>query len=410
VITLVLLAACQDLFQRSNEGPVQSRVGPDRLDLRVGPAVDRSSGLAPGRIGLDINFIPDLACGQFDLTASFQSVMGKNMREELLGDVVKVAQKQLVNSAMVLACQMSPTVCDAMKHYRVTAQEYMNMQLDQCRSIEQIGGGGGNQKLRAEALKQCLEQKQALGLTLDEAMRLCQGATEVRGLRGQKTEHIDLVKEVAEALGLKGEPRELLSKYLNGLTLGAQKLGGDVRVRATDERYEKHRADTVRALSDALAAAEKGPVPQKRLDAIAPAGTPPMTNDELQRMLALDPVDRAIVVSMLASASSLARVAREAGDVQAALATARSMNASPAVLEALDKESRRLEDEVRRLRESFEMEQIVAQARLRADAAATSRLMERARQNTAAWRERDRQNAAAAATQEWSKACPTQKK
>jgi hypothetical protein len=260
--------------------------------------------------------------------------------------------------------------------------------------------------MSAGASKDCLERLQAQGVTLDEAMRRCQQADQLRGLRGQPVQEIDLVKEVSEALGLSGDSRQLLSDFVNNIRLSTRRVGGDVRVRPVDDRYERRREEYARALSEATAAAQRAAVPQGTLDRLAPPGTPRVTNEELQRLAAMDPVDRDLVVSMLSAAVALSQVVRDAGDVQSALASARAMATDPAVQKAIDHESHRLEEEVRRLREAFEMDALVTQARLRADAAAVSRNLERARQNTAGWRARDRQAAASQATREWRSACP----
>ncbi|MBI2932993.1 MAG: hypothetical protein HYY16_15220 [Planctomycetes bacterium] len=398
---LLCVALCQDLMERS-------RASPDRLDLRVGPRVERTTTIAPGRIDLDLEFAPDLACGRFDLKGSFTSIFNKSVKDELVGALVARARSELAGSALVLACQMSPTVCDAIKHYRLTTQDFLQMQLDQCRAVEQLAGGPDRQ-LRAAAVKECLERKQAEGVPLDEAMQQCRDAIEMRGLRGQRVQEIDLVREIGEALKLSDKPRELLDHYVSRLTLSPHRFGGDVKVRPVDRRYDGKRADYVQALTAAAAEAPRGPLSPDALDRLSPPGAPPMSNDEVQRLSAMDPVERDLVVSMLASACALAEVTREAGDVQAALASARTLSTDPTVQGALEQESRRLDEEIRRLKEAFEMNERVTRARLRAEAVMEDHIIERMRLNTSDWRVRDQQAAAAYQTREWAKSCPTGK-
>jgi hypothetical protein len=191
---------------------------------------------------------------------------------------------------------------------------------------------------------------------------------------------------------------------------GTRRTSGQLRPRTTDAAYEKYRLEYAAALQQAVAEAQRGIVSAKALDALAPPGVPPMTNDEVQRMLALHAVDRDLVVGMLASAVALARTVRDAGDVRAALDAARSVASEPALAKQLEQESKRLDDEVRRLREEFEITELVSRARLRADAVAAERLADRVRESTAPWRDADRQNAAREATREWSKSCPPLRK
>jgi len=407
VTTLILILCAQDLFERSGQRPrSETRVSPDRLDLRAGPRVDGTGTVRPATVALNLDIAPDLGCGRFDLQASFTSVFNKNIREELLGALIARARSELASSAMVFLCQMSPTVCDAIKHYRITAQDFLQMQYGACQSIEQLADGADRQ-IRARAMKECLQRKQAEGAPLDEAMRACQGSVELRGLRGQPVREIDLVKEVSLALGLSGDARTLLDEFMSKLTLSARKLGGDVKLRAIDDRYGRKRREYAVALTGAIEIALRGPVPQATLDKLAPGGAPPVTNDELQRLASMDGVDREIVVSMLASAMALAQIVREAGEVQSTLASAWTIATDKGLRDTLESEARRIEGDVRRLKEAFEMDAIVTQARLRADAAALARTFDRARFNTSVWRERDGQSAAIRATVEWGKACPT---
>jgi hypothetical protein len=228
---ILLLVASQDLLERHDERPIHT--SPGRLDLHIGPAVDRTSGLPPKQVGFSLDFAPDIGCGGFDLGASFKSMFNKNLKDELLGNIVSQARAQLAGSAMVLACQMSPTVCDAIKHYRVTAQEFLDTQLGMCQSIEKLAGGTDRQ-VRASAVKECLERKQAEGTAPDEAMKQCKDARDLRGLRGQRVQEIDLVSEITSALGLTGESGDLLGQYMNGVKMSTRKIGGEVKVRASE--------------------------------------------------------------------------------------------------------------------------------------------------------------------------------
>ena len=129
---LFLLIPAQDALQRAGGEilPVKSTVGRDRIDLRLGPALetDRCT-ILPSKASVDFKIAPDFACGRFDLAAGYRSLFTKSLREEMLGALIESAKAELASSAMVLACQMSPTLCDAMKHYKLVANDVLALQL-----------------------------------------------------------------------------------------------------------------------------------------------------------------------------------------------------------------------------------------------------------------------------------------
>src|SRR5213594_3831722 len=123
ILLLLLLLSPQDALQRASKAPKSEFVARrDRLDLRLGPVLDPARcSITPGKVSVDLKIAPDFACGSFDLSAGYRSLFSKSVREEMLGALVDTARAELAGSAMVLACQMSPTLCDALKHYKIVA-------------------------------------------------------------------------------------------------------------------------------------------------------------------------------------------------------------------------------------------------------------------------------------------------
>src|SRR5438105_9079152 len=105
------------------------------LRRRLLPGVEMKD-LKPMRASVQFDAGPDFGCGSFDLKASFRSLFDKNLKEEFLGGALSAIQSELAGSALVLACYASPTVCDAIKHYRISANAMLGMELDGCRSLE----------------------------------------------------------------------------------------------------------------------------------------------------------------------------------------------------------------------------------------------------------------------------------
>src|SRR5436190_23019700 len=141
LLILAVLSA-QDLIERDQA-----------LRRRLPPGLEMKD-VKPMRAALQLDAGPDFGCGSFDLKASFRSLFAKNVKEEFLGAAMSAVQSELAGSALVLACYASPTVCDAIKHYRVSANEMLGMEMDGCRSIERALDGVQRES-QARAVKEC---------------------------------------------------------------------------------------------------------------------------------------------------------------------------------------------------------------------------------------------------------------
>src|SRR5437764_14213380 len=128
-LLILALLSTQDLIERDQA-----------LRRRLPPGLEMKD-VKPMRSSLQLESGPDFGCGSFDLKTSFRSLFNKNLKEEFLGGALSAVQSELAGSALVLACYASPTVCDAIKHYRISANSMLGMELDGCRSLEQSLGG-----------------------------------------------------------------------------------------------------------------------------------------------------------------------------------------------------------------------------------------------------------------------------
>ncbi|HKS16298.1 MAG TPA: hypothetical protein VJU16_03245 [Planctomycetota bacterium] len=406
--TLILMfAPFQDAWEKATKDlfPIDSVRARGRLDLRLGPSLDSGRcTILPAKVSADLAIMPDFACGRFDVAASFKSTFTKSFREELLGSLISSARVEIAGSAMVLACQMSPTLCDAMKHYKIVAGESLALQFGQCRSVES-GASGIADGMRARAIKQCLAELQAGGFTLDEAMHRCQSSRHLRGLLGGRVEEINLVKEVTTALKLPRDAESLLLDVLGDMAYREKGRNGAVHIRPVAGLFEKLRLEF--EVSWSKAASDPTRAGNEKL---VPAGAPPATPFEVQRIAHLPEGERRIVISSLASSLSLQETSRRLGEAQAALESAASLASDPALERKLTDESRRLDVEFRRLREEYEMSEIVARARLRLDGEARGIEARGIRQATEPWRREAANEAASRASAPWGSGCPVERK
>lgn len=404
---LLMLAPPQDAWEKVTKDlfPIDSVRARGRLDLRIGPSLESGRcTILPAKISADLKIMPDFACGRFDVSASFKSTFTKAFREELLGSLISSARVEIAGSAMVLACQMSPTLCDAMKHYKIVAGESLALSFGQCRSVE-AGASGIADGLRARAIKQCLAELQAEGFTLDEAMHRCQSTRHLRGLLGGKVEEINLVKEVTTALKLPKDAEGILLEILGDVAWKEKGKNGAVHIRPIAAMFERLRLEFevswTRAAEDPTRA-EK--------EKLVPAGAPPATAFEVQRIAHLPEGERRIVIASLASSLSLQETSRRLGEAQAALESAALMASDPALERRLAEEARRLEKEFRHLREEYEMSEIVARARLRLEGETRGLEARGLRKATEPWRREAANEAAKRASAPWGSGCPVERK
>jgi hypothetical protein len=365
-LLLLALLAPQDLIERDQE-----------LRRRLPPGLQQKD-VKPVRASIDLGVGPDLGCGSFDLKASFKSLFTKNLKEEFLGGGLSAVQSELAGSALVLACYASPTVCDAIKHYRITANSMLGMELDGCRALER-SLDGVQRESQARAIKECLDTKAREGMALDEAQKACLRAPELRGLDGRPVKEIDLNRDL-------GLPDTLVPP----LKIGPGTLRAESRGTAVPERYEEKRKEKTDLWNAALRDPGKAP--------LDPLG--PVSRNELARMAAMEPSRRDTAVRSVAAAQALSEVVAEAQAAERALESGELL-AAPEVRRELERRRVQLRNEIGRLTETFETERRVNAAIGEAQAAAAAEVAEKARESLAARRGEEARKAADEQLKPW---------
>lgn len=365
-VLLLALVSAQDLIERDVA-----------LRRKLLPAVEMRD-VKPMRASVQLDAGPDFGCGSFDVKASVKSLFSRNVREEFLGGALSAIQSELAGSALVLACYASPTVCDAIKHYRVTANAMLGMELDGCRSLEQAVEGVQRQS-QARAIKECLDQKARQGVALDEAQRACRKSTELRGLDGKSVKQIDLIKDLG-----------LSDALVPPLRIGAGTLQAEARGTALIEAYESKRQERVRLWDEALRDPSKAP-----LDRLGP-----VSRGEVERLGAMEPARRETAVRSVAAAQALADLVAEAQKAERALESAELL-ATPEVRGELERRRAQLRNELARLSETFEAERRVNAAIGEAQAAAAAEVADKARARLAPRRAEEAKAAAADPLKPW---------
>jgi hypothetical protein len=269
-------------------------------------------------------------------------------------------------------------VCDAIKHYRVSANEMLGMELGGCRSLEQ-SLDGVQRRSQARAIKECLDGKARSGMPLDQAQKACRQTGQLRGLDGKPVTQIDLHRDL-------GIPETLVPP----LRIGAGTLRAEARGTAVVEAYEAKRRERMAlwtgALADPAAAA---------VDRLGP-----VSRVELDRMAAMAPARRETAVRSVAAAQALADLVAEAQSAERALESAELL-APPEVRVELERRRMQLRNEIGRLAETFEAERRVNGAIAEAQAAAAAEIAEKARGRLAPRRTEEARAAAEEKSKPW---------
>ncbi len=304
----------QDLFDRARAqaansqkaGSAQVYRNPDRMDLRLGATfptgtVVRDQGY--GRLGFEGVFESDFACGKFDVKANLKSLVSKEARDEFLEALLGAVESELMYNALVLACETSPTACQAFQHSRVNANALLGIGYDRCAAIE-AGIQDGLQAARAQSIKDCLNRKADQRIPLDEAQRACEKANDVSGLLGGRVAEFNLGQELVRAFKLEGVDARHAETLLSKLRYTPQGVKGEVQADAVLQEYAKIEKEIARAWLQATETAARNPNAQLDPEgekAIAPTWTSGPLRIGLERIAALRPDVRRLRIELLSA-------------------------------------------------------------------------------------------------------------
>lgn len=366
VMAISTVAAAQDVFERAREAAKQDAVrtrasyqGRERFDLALSadfpttaPQGDRGSG----RIGVSSMVDSDFACGRFDVAASLRSLFSKNAREEFLGSVMGAIESELLRNALVLACEASPTLCQALQHYRISANAMLAMNYDRCRAVEQALGDS-LEKERAGAIKACVEEKRRAGLPLDEALQACRAADRLRSLSGERVMEVDLIRELRGALNLtKDEETTLQNLMGDRIKYTARGGTGEIAKGAVEKEYRRVREKYEKSWLETLDKSSKGEKPTPESFAkLVPAGSPGVSPIEFAEISLLRPALRGVVIASLASQCALLELVRTVHEVERNIEAARKLpTAGEGLIRKLERERDDLRAEIARLTETHD--------------------------------------------------------
>lgn len=332
--------------QNSGTPDVQLKYGLDRSDLALTPGFGVLASPDKKYVGFSAQADLRMICGQYDLKASLQHLLGREAREEFLEGILQSLVKEVVGSGMDLLCQAEPTLCTILQNYSISANMKVGYYHNLCQAIESAVVDSAR-KNYANTVDQCLKDKKDQGIPLDQAVEACQKKpTPITGFHGEVLASFDLGKELESlfgALGLSPGAAKLAQRVSDQSKLVPGSLGAQIDPNSLttyfDEKRESY-ADKLGTLVDQ--AAQRLPVATVDLRFLVPPGAPPLAEDEIRQMALLSPDERAAAVSSISTALALFEMGNEIHEVERALEV---LKTAPGVDEA-----KRNELEARRAR------------------------------------------------------------
>lgn len=353
--------------ERTAGGDLDLRLGRERVDLGLSPNLRPI--LAPERKSVGLSAQADLRmiCGQYDLKASLQHLMGREAREEFLEGILATLVQELVGSGMELLCQAEPTLCTLLQSHSVSANLKVGYYKDLCQAIESAVVDA-SKKNYANTVDQCLKEKKDQGVPIDRAIEMCQKkAPQLTGLRGELLGELDLGKEfhrMFENMGLSPGAQKLAQRLSDDTKLGTRSVAADLDANAVPRLFDEAQADYAKRLTDLInQAADRHPVATVDLRALVPPGATPITEAELRDYARLSPRERAAVVGSISSALAVYEMGEQIRELERAIEV---LKAAPTTDEAnrklLEDRLARLRGEKSRLIERFRDQELVMRA------------------------------------------------
>jgi hypothetical protein len=308
-----------------------------------------------------------MICGQYDLKASFQHLLGREAREEFLDGILQSLVGEVVGSGMELLCQAEPTLCTLLQNYSVSANLKVGYYKDLCTAIESAVVDA-SRKAVATSVDQCLKEKKDQGVALDRAIDACyRQSPPIRGFHGETLAQLDLGKElggVFQQMGLSPGASQLARRLSDEVVVGPGSRSAQADPGALTQFFDEKRQTYAGRLGTLLdQATRKQPVATVDLRQAVPDGAPPLAADEIQQLSLLSPEERGAAVGSISSAWAIFEMGNQIAEVERALEVLKGVpTVDPPKRELLEDRLTRLRSEKTRLAERVKDQTLLLQA------------------------------------------------
>jgi hypothetical protein len=196
----------------------------------------------------------------FDLIAGF-----KEKFEELPDLMLQLAGPLALGFGLQILCESAPSYCDIVKQLYQSANLTLRAQFGRCQDLVLTGMSLATASQR-EALKKCVEDKQAQGASIEVAMQTCPGEIHAPGgINGVEAPDFGIVETVLASTGVSPERIAQITQLAGEVRLmgngQAFAQAGSKQQDAVFETYQQILEETAEALTTTVDALAGGAIP-----------------------------------------------------------------------------------------------------------------------------------------------------
>jgi hypothetical protein len=225
-----------------------------------------------------------------------------------------LASSAISAAPLVLMCYVSPTLCDAYKHFKSMASGLLQARAAECQAVEAAARDYGGRMAKKREL-QCIEEKTAAGTSRYVAQDECRaiGSTELVGFDFGKVSDINIIDDGLKHVGADQDTQRFAKAILGDV--GFRTSGGGrkqefkkLQPDGIEQEWGRLYQDFGQQLTTLVDQVKTGGAPTvEALQSVSAPGVP-ITRSLLQQVSLMPPSARAIAVQRIASALTLARL------------------------------------------------------------------------------------------------------
>jgi len=249
-------------------------------------------------------------CG-IDFAAEFKALFDVNALESYFKGL---ASSAISAAPLVLMCYVSPTLCDAYKHFKSMASGLLQARAAECQAVEAAALDYGSRMAKKREL-QCIEEKTAAGVSRYVAQDDCRavGSTELVGFDFGKVSDINIVDDGLKQVGADDDTQRFAKAILGdvgfrGNSSGRRHEFKKLQPEGLEQEWGRLYQDYGQQLTALVDQVKTGATPTvEDLQKVSAPGVP-VTRSLLQQLSLMNPAGRGIAVQRIASALTLARL------------------------------------------------------------------------------------------------------
>ncbi len=201
-------------------------------------------------------------CGAFDALLTYVEQF-----KDLPGLLQQLAGPLVAGFAFQILCETAPSFCDIIKQIYQASTLVVKANAASCQDLFLVGASMASASQR-DALKSCIERKQAQGISRDLALRQCPREINApSGINGIEEPSFGIVAKLLETAGVPATEAGLIRDLVGDITLSASggifSQAGDKSQDSILPKYQLAVEEAVRVVTAAVAALSTSQLPSQ---------------------------------------------------------------------------------------------------------------------------------------------------